>query len=178
MTDGNEESEGICTQCGFCCTGQLFDRAEILDDEHPRLVDLGFELGSEARSDGGRQHYIGLPCHMLSGTRCTVYAGRPAGCAAFRCELLRSVESGVTSRDEAVERIATAKTLLARLAATMPADWSFPHARQRWRVRLAKPASDDDEATPAFMLQMSLTNIFLDRYFYSEKKRQLDGHAS
>lgn len=168
------EAGSICTQCGICCTGALFDRAKILDGERDRLTHIGFPYAVDEREDGGSQAYFGFPCQMLSGTCCTIYEDRPTKCAEFRCELLKSYESGAIAREEALNIIVTAKSLLARLAATMPPDWTFPQARHCWRMRLAKASPEDADETPEFMMQMSLTNIFLDRYFYSEKKRQLE----
>jgi len=169
-----DKADGICTRCGLCCNGALFDRVQVSGDAPDRLAKIGFELSHSSAGEAAGEASIPFPCAMLSGTRCTVYADRPIKCAAFRCELLRSYESGAIARDEALDRIATAKSLLARVAATMPAGWTFPQARQHWRGRMANATAGDNLATGEFMMQMSLTNIFLDRYFYSEGKRQLE----
>lgn len=168
---GTSEPDGICTECGICCTGALFDQARILGHERERLAGLGFTLVEEPGAPAGAEVFFAFPCHALNGTICTVYEDRPTKCAEFRCELLRAYDDGSIGRDDAMERVMTAKSMLARIAGLLPQGWTLPEARRRWRRRMTGSAED---LPGELMMQMSLLNIFFDRYFYKETKRQMD----
>lgn len=52
-----------------------------------------------------------LPCQFHEGGCCTVYEARPAACSTYRCELLRKLQAGGVTFDEAAAIVAEAKTL-------------------------------------------------------------------
>src|SRR5690242_14190979 len=97
---------GLCTSCGLCCNGVLFDWVPIGDEEAEQVARLGLRLEKEDAETRFSQ-----PCPMFDGCRCTIYADRPARCRAYRCELLKKVEAGEIPLADALRLVAEAKAL-------------------------------------------------------------------
>ena len=86
-TINNEVTPQIdCTQCGNCCkslminvtTEEAVALAAHLDISVPVLKEKYIE-----ESQGGQMVINTIPCHFLSGTKCTVYENRFTGCRDF-----------------------------------------------------------------------------------------------
>lgn len=71
--------------------------------------------GSPVRITGEREGSPALrqPCGALQSKCCAIYEQRPAPCRSFKCGLLRKVERGTLSFDEARARIEEAFELIA-----------------------------------------------------------------
>ena len=37
-------SGGLCTSCGLCCSGVLFDWVPVAEEERERVIELGLEV--------------------------------------------------------------------------------------------------------------------------------------
>ncbi len=97
----------VCVACGFCCDGTLFDRVEVSSKEKERLQDKGKFY---TRSNGEIRMRLG--CQYLgSDGRCECYQKRPRKCRSYQCELLKSVEAGITSMQDAVNIVREARML-------------------------------------------------------------------
>lgn len=79
-----------------------------------------------------------LPCPCLSGRKCSIYQSRFTICRDFQCRLLRELNNGTCSLDEAVRVVQLASSLRtavrsALLAAGCDAAGALPAAYERWR---------------------------------------------
>jgi Fe-S-cluster containining protein len=158
-------STDLCTSCGLCCSGVLFDTAPLDADEIERATELGlkpyFEPPGQARFD--------FPCPHLQGSRCGVYPRRPRICGAFRCELLKKFESGEVSGAEATAIISEAKVMIAELR-PLAVESGGPITPKRWGLLLDAWAAKTraGKATPKqarLVLELARLNRFLDTHF-------------
>ena len=161
----------ICEQCGLCCSGSVFAWVPAQAEEIERLRALGFPL--EQR---GETTVFPLGCTMLDGTLCRVYPDRPATCRAFRCEVLRKVDRGDLSEQDALDLIGQAKALLARVEALLDAGEDLATARALWRQHLAadqprRAVAGDPPRVQQLLLHMTALNLFLDRHFRTDKQQ-------
>ncbi|MFO0599659.1 MAG: YkgJ family cysteine cluster protein [Myxococcaceae bacterium] len=86
----------LCLRCGLCCDGTIFREAPLTDDERSRLGDR-----IEPSPNGAR-----LPCRALQADRCcSIYAERPATCRRYSCSVLRAMEAGRITEQQAEEAI-------------------------------------------------------------------------
>lgn len=99
----------LCTQCGLCCAGALFDFLPLTAEEAARMKKLGAR--TERRPDG-RQALL-LRCSVLSGTRCGAYDARPQRCREYVCELGKAVVREERPLEAALAIVAEAKRQLA-----------------------------------------------------------------
>ena len=106
-----ENKNSLCLSCGFCCDGTLFGRVPLRKDD-PRVPLRAVGIHIETKE--GKSSF-GQPCSAFRSDSCHVYADRPASCRSFRCDLLKEFESGGVSREDALSRIAKAKSLKAQL---------------------------------------------------------------
>lgn len=96
----------LCLRCGLCCDGTLFTRTPLLPDEAEALRARSAEVTPCARSGtpGLRQ-----PCAALDGSRCTIYADRPASCRRYECLLHGALVEGEVDLDEALTVVEEAR---------------------------------------------------------------------
>lgn len=106
----------LCTSCGLCCDGTLFTQVPLLAAEAAQLRGLGLVL----READERPPALPQRCAALAGTRCTIYAERPASCRRYRCMLYSALEADEVGLDEALARVRETHGLLAALAAALP----------------------------------------------------------
>ncbi|MEI6946671.1 YkgJ family cysteine cluster protein [Paraflavisolibacter sp. H34] len=97
----NSLDQNLCTSCGMCCNGTLFSHA-FLDMDKGEPDETGFQFRVFNLND--QQKAFRLPCCYLQDKTCTIYQDRPYSvCAAFKCTLLRWVESDAISFEAALE---------------------------------------------------------------------------
>ena len=130
----------LCTECGLCCTGLLFDAAPLEEHEIALAERLRLPLASNQYHDAFR-----LPCPALRDRRCGVYASRPTVCGAYECGLLRRLKAGEVPLDEALDRVrrttAHAGALRARIPAAEPPRPLWDDAKDHLRRRDAEAPS-------------------------------------
>ena len=103
MTSPTESAAStLCTACGMCCDGTLFNRARV-SSRHGD-TDLGARGLKVIHTDEHAQ-YFEQPCPALTDRCCTIYADRPSVCANHRCKLLRELDAGATSLDAALAAV-------------------------------------------------------------------------
>ncbi len=165
MTATSPPSDGspLCTSCGLCCDGALFNRAVSRPEEIERLAAFGIEaitVGDKVR--------FPLPCPQLDGASCTIYEHRFHICRSFKCKLLNRYLDGEVELETAQQTVATAKKQIAAVAALDPAA-----AIMRGRMQLRKTAQDwttieDPEARRArgtLMFSVTVLEQYLDKHF-------------
>ena len=103
-------TERLCTRCGLCCDGSLFDDVELSGEKEGTALEL---LGLDIDTDG--PPLLLQPCNAPKGTRCEVYKHRPGCCQTFACLLLQRAEQGLLEPDEAEQTIVTTREHVGRI---------------------------------------------------------------
>lgn len=114
---GPSKAAILCTSCGACCNGTLFDEVPLERHE----IALGARL-SLPIVPCGDEAAMPLPCPRLDGASCTVYAGRPSTCRTYRCGLLEAVEADHVPLDDALARVSALRDASSRVRGLLPAD--------------------------------------------------------
>ena len=164
-------STQLCTSCGLCCSGILYDTIPIGAHE----IDHVHELGLEPYEEPAGTPRFNLPCRHLQGTRCGVYNRRPEPCRAFRCELLKSLEGGHLSIAQATERVTEAKRMIEEVRPLVgeaggpltPKKWGA--LLDSWRANALAGRATEIEALA--VLQLAKLNRFLDIHFRSKDQQ-------
>lgn len=112
---GGSPSARLCTACGACCNGTIFDEVPLLREE----VELGKRL-SLPIVPAGDEAVMSLPCPRLAGATCTIYEDRPSTCRTYRCGLLVDVEAGRVAVGEALDRVDALRVAAERVRAELP----------------------------------------------------------
>lgn len=116
MTPAAASGATLCTACGACCNGTLFDEVPLEAAEIPLGVRLSLPIVA-----AGEAAAMALPCPQLREATCSVYAERPSTCRSYRCGLLIAVESEQVPLDEALARVATLRAAARRVRDLLPA---------------------------------------------------------
>lgn len=105
----------LCTACGACCNGTLFDEVPLGRDE----IELGprLRLPIVARGD---EACMPLPCPRLDVATCTIYTDRPSTCRTYRCGLLEDLERGAVDEVEAHRRVGALRDAAALVRQRLP----------------------------------------------------------
>ncbi len=106
----------LCSRCGLCCDGSLFQYAPVEPEESDRLRRRGLPI----ESDGSRLR-LRQPCPARGVSGCGVYTDRPASCAKFRCELLGALSRGELPMELAERRARETREAVDRLRASVGA---------------------------------------------------------
>lgn len=134
----------LCSGCGLCCDGSLYDYVTVAPDELERACAAGLpvvELGDE--------HAVVEPCPAHRGTGCSIYADRPAQCRAYRCGLLRALDEGATSLADARSVVGEVRELAAAIRARVGA----PELGLRRAVEAHEAQAGDAARTIAWRLR-------------------------
>lgn len=137
MSERDRELEILCTSCGFCCDGTLFQRALL----RPEELEPARRAGLRVIQDRGFEQ----PCPKLVDRACGIYADRPSVCRSFECKLLvRHREEGgpLEQRLASVERVRQLLATLQRHGLKRSADGG--------EVSFEAEGADAFEATEAF----------------------------
>ncbi len=110
-----EVASRVCTACGLCCNGVLFEIVRLQpDDRAEELVALGMRLGRRKRDP-----YFKQPCGFLEGCSCSIYAARPGRCRLFECRQLRRLADREACEDEVMRVIGEVKGKVAGVEAIL-----------------------------------------------------------
>lgn len=166
MTDTADP--GICTECGLCCAGAVFDYGALGAEEFEPARANGLDA---VEADGAYGFH--LPCPQLHGACCKVYDQRPQTCRDYRCQTLRALEAGDITRSEAIERIQRAQTAMVELWQHLPEGTSVVDAR-RWRREGAQSGGmPSPQASPLVMVALGMLDLVLDKHFRRVDQRQV-----
>ena len=145
--DAQPTQQSLCLSCGFCCDGTLFGRVPLKADD----ILLPLQAGGIQIQTQGTDSFFGLPCTAHQQGCCQVYAGRPANCRKYRCELLKKYESGTVSWAEAQQKISRVRMLremlMTELARVVPED----HRMSVVAVQKLAPAHKELAADPVLL---------------------------
>lgn len=161
-TDTDRDSTDLCTSCGLCCAGPIFDNVPFPDEELPSLAELGLKP-YEKSPEGWR---FDLPCPRLEGTKCGIYQHRPSTCRAFRCKLLQGLDDGSHTLSSAKAIVEEAKRMIDRARPLMnglpvtPRNWGA--LLRRWQVE--SPAGRATGSEGKLVLELAILNRFLDAH--------------
>jgi len=109
-------TNALCLRCGLCCDGSLFADAELAGRESTALDILGLEIED---ADPGEPAVLLQPCAAFKGKQCSIDPHRASCCRTFECRLLKQVEGGAMSNQQAKEKIADALKEVGRVKALM-----------------------------------------------------------
>jgi uncharacterized protein len=104
----------LCSGCGLCCDGSLFQAVSIAPGEMHRMRALNLPV----RAEGPKLQLL-QPCPAHRMSSCGIYKDRPARCAQFRCDLLEALEAGTVPLDEAVRCAGATRRAVNRLSASV-----------------------------------------------------------
>ncbi|HEY4166547.1 MAG TPA: YkgJ family cysteine cluster protein [Reyranella sp.] len=124
------DESSLCLSCGLCCSGAIFGRVPVEQDDDVAWLDAA---GVALSVNCGEREFK-LPCPAHDGRQCQVYASRPAACRDYRCDLLRRVTGGEIAHVEALgiigEAVRLNRNLLQAIRDVAPGDSSrMPRAR-------------------------------------------------
>lgn len=111
LEDIDEMASRICTSCGMCCNGVLFQVVRLQpEDSVKELEALGMKLGRKKR-----EPYFKQPCQFLHECRCEIYAGRPTRCRDFECRQIQLLAARQVSEDEVMQLVEDVKGRVAKI---------------------------------------------------------------
>lgn len=111
----SDAGHSLCLSCGICCDGTLFSNAPVNAAEpikEFRRMGLPIE-----QSAAGRFSWP-LPCSQFNNGKCQIYDSsipKPRTCSAFRCSLLRNVETRKTALPDARRIVQSALRMRSRI---------------------------------------------------------------
>ena len=134
----------LCTQCGLCCDGTIFDDIELPDDaiaDRLSQHDLDIEPGTPP--------LLLLPCTALCENKhCGIYDERPTPCRTFECRLLQKTERGQLPLEQALDIVAQTTThaqQVNQLCEQLEESDAHLPLRMRCAEALAQPICGDDD---------------------------------
>lgn len=118
MIEDRKTSQEICTRCGMCCDGTLFQKANIGENEN---LSSGFSFEIIDHEGKGFK----LPCPYFRDHFCLIYETRPyVVCSSFECKLLTRFSKEELTFQEAMKIIETAGDLKTKVESQLTE--SFP----------------------------------------------------
>lgn len=110
-----EEESDLCSGCGMCCNGVMFDNVRLQPGESAKEL---LSAGLKVRRKKGA-HTLQQPCPAFCGTHCAVYEIRPLRCRQFECAQVLRLRAGTISLAEARSAIERVKTKVAEVTRLM-----------------------------------------------------------
>ena len=107
-------AERLCTACGLCCTGHLFNHAFLEENEVDLALQLGFTL-----QEKNENHRFPQPCQFWAD-RCMIYLDRPNVCQRYQCKILKAVATNQLELSQALALVAITKKMIAEIELLMP----------------------------------------------------------
>jgi Fe-S-cluster containining protein len=101
----------LCTACGMCCNGVLFEIVRLQpQDSVKELEKLGMQINRRKT-----QPYFKQPCRFLDDCTCTIYEQRPTRCRRFECLQLKLLAAEEITEAEAAAKIEEARAQVQRV---------------------------------------------------------------
>ena len=98
--------QSLCTQCGLCCNGTIFDYVPM--EKHETTICKKADIPFERDEDG--DFSFNLPCPAFKDC-CTIYNERFKVCREFECKLLNKSSKKQISHLDALSLISLTKEL-------------------------------------------------------------------
>ncbi|MDT0507770.1 YkgJ family cysteine cluster protein [Novosphingobium sp. MMS21-SN21R] len=159
------EDQHLCTRCGMCCDGTLFEYVEVDESERPSVENL-FTL-----HPGTKGPVFHQPCPHAINQCCMVYEARPETCRKYRCKTLIALDSGEITAHEAARRVDEALQARETVRPLLLDDETMHQARQRRAAIAAEPARAMDSMV--FVLRLTALDLMLDKYFRKQGKTMI-----
>lgn len=106
-----EAASRLCTACGMCCNGVLFEIVRLQpQDSVKELEKLGMQINRRKT-----QPYFKQPCRFLNDCTCTIYEQRPTRCRRFECLQLKLLAAEEITEAEAAAKIEEARAQVQRV---------------------------------------------------------------
>ncbi len=106
-----EAASRLCTACGMCCNGVLFEIVRLQpQDSVKELEKLGMQINRRKT-----QPYFKQPCRFLDDCTCTIYEERPTRCRRFECLQLKLLAAEEITEAEAAAKIEEARVQVQRV---------------------------------------------------------------
>jgi hypothetical protein len=133
VINDQEQASKLCVDCGLCCSGAIFDHADLAEGEADFVRSIGMDI--IAFEKPAAVEVIKLPCPHLCGTACTIHQQpRPKICGAFFCQLAINMDRGVFTLEGAQAKVRNAQDLLTQLEPHRQAGESWVDLRIRWKA--------------------------------------------
>ena len=153
-----EAASRLCTACGMCCNGVLFEIVRLQpQDSVKELEKLGMQINRRKT-----QPYFKQPCRFLNDCTCTIYEQRPTRCRRFECLQLKLLADGEITEVDAAAKIAEAKILVQRIHELLFE--AGDHAVDEALEERARRVLGDQTDTPLYYEMQSLKRL-LNRNF-------------
>lgn len=165
-----KQEQIICKNCGFCCDGTLFEQATLQSNE---VLPAGIELNKVKIK---RKEYFNLPCFYFKNN-CSIYHSPKARiCSSFRCKLLRDVERGKITKENAVKLIKETKQKRAELVKefehliNLNKKVCFREMLKYTGLLIKKNENEQlqNSQIDLFQAKCNIFEVFLTKYFKSE----------
>jgi Fe-S-cluster containining protein len=106
-----EAASRLCTACGMCCNGVLFEIVRLQPQDSVKdLEKLGMQINRRKT-----QPYFKQPCRFLNDCTCTIYEQRPTRCRRFECLQLKLLAAEEITEAEAAAKIEEARAQMLRV---------------------------------------------------------------
>jgi hypothetical protein len=107
MSVNEEIISNLCTSCGYCCDGTLFNNAKAYLPEDKEVIE---QLGLTPVHKDGKDFFKFPCCHF--DQKCTVYdSPRPKTCGIFFCEPLKELKKDLRAAESIEQLIGKVKIL-------------------------------------------------------------------
>jgi len=160
-----QEDTRPCVGCGLCCNGTMNGLARVHDGEKDRIAALGVGFTTI-----GEKSWFHLPCPAVTAEGgCGMYQDRFTICRSYRCSLLQRYQSREITLEEAQGKVRAARKLVAEVAAEDP---EAAIERRRQEIASALGGSSPDAAGRSRLMKIMMLEMFLDRWFRTEKWRR------
>ena len=167
MSEAPEASD-LCTQCGLCCDGGIFDYGPLAPEE----VEPAREAGMAVVEADDKAGFL-FPCPQLACATCQIYSIRPQTCRGYRCETLKALDAGKIDLAEGLSRVKQGREAFERIQAELPEGKTVTDAR-RWRREAGKAeASEELNASPMLMMALGMLDVVVDQHFRRPDQRQV-----
>lgn len=111
IIQGPPGEQEVCVRCGQCCDGTIFGHAHLNPGEKDSIPVL---MAANTTAVKGEEYFL-LPCPYFRG-KCTIYdIKRAEVCGRYRCQLLRDLEEGMISREDALKVVEDAIVMRAEI---------------------------------------------------------------
>ena len=162
------DASALCTQCGLCCDGGIFDYGPLAPEEVQPARDAGMAV-VEADEKAG----FLFPCPQLDCGVCQIYAIRPQTCHGYRCETLKALDRDEINLEQGLARVQEGREAFEQVKAHLPEGKTVTDAR-RWRREAGKSeASDELNVSPMLMMALGMLDVVVDQHFRRPDQRQV-----
>lgn len=157
-----EAASRLCTACGLCCNGVLFEIVRIQPQDSVKALErLGMQINRRKT-----EPYFKQPCRFLNDCTCAIYEQRPTRCRRFECRQLKLLAEGEITEAEAAAKIAEAKAQVQRIQDLLAE--AGDHAVDEALEERARRVLIDQTDTPLHHEMQALKKLLNCDFFRSE----------